>query len=61
MLILKPISDGAVLAVLAAPECDLGLVSHEIVLLGEQAARILTPEVRRQLTAARSRQQPVTA
>ena len=39
MLILKPISDGIVLAVQAAPECDLGLVSYEIVLLGEQAAR----------------------
>jgi predicted regulator of Ras-like GTPase activity (Roadblock/LC7/MglB family) len=42
LLILKPVSDGMVLAVLAAPECDLGLVSYEIVLLGEQAARILT-------------------
>jgi predicted regulator of Ras-like GTPase activity (Roadblock/LC7/MglB family) len=42
MLILKPVSDGMVLAVLAAPECDLGLVSYEIVLLREQAARILT-------------------
>ena len=42
MLVLKPISDGMALAVLAAPECDLGQVSYEIVLLGEQAARILT-------------------
>jgi predicted regulator of Ras-like GTPase activity (Roadblock/LC7/MglB family) len=50
MLILKPISYGTVLAVLAAPECDLGLVSYEIVLLGEQAGRILTPAGLRQLT-----------
>jgi len=50
LLILKLISDGPVLAVLAAPECDLGLVSYEMALLGEQAARVLTPEARRQLT-----------
>ena len=50
LLILKPISDGMVLAVLAAAECDLGLVSYEIVLLGEQAARFLTPAALRQLT-----------
>jgi uncharacterized protein len=50
MLILKLISDGSVLAVLAVAECDLGLVAYEMVLLGEQADRILTPEVRRQLT-----------
>ena len=42
MLVLNPISEGMVLAVLAAPECDLGLVSYESALLGEQAARILT-------------------
>jgi len=50
VLILKLISDGSMLAVLAAPECDLGLVSYEMVLLGEQAGRVLTPEARRQLT-----------
>lgn len=42
MLVLNPISDGMVLAVLAAPECDLGLVSYESALLGEQTAEILT-------------------
>ncbi len=46
MLILQLIGDTSVLAVLAAPECDLGLVSYEMALLGEQACRILTPEVR---------------
>jgi hypothetical protein len=47
MLILKPISDGMVLAVLAAAECDLGMVSYEIVLLGDQVGRFLTPEALR--------------
>lgn len=50
MLILRLVGDTSVLAVLAAPECDLGLVSYEMALLGEQACRILTPEVRHQLT-----------
>jgi hypothetical protein len=48
MLILKLIGDTSVLAVLAAPECDLGLVSYEMALLGEQACRILTQEAPRQ-------------
>jgi hypothetical protein len=46
VLILKLIGDTSVLAVLAAPECDLGLVSYEMALLGEQAGRVLTPEAR---------------
>jgi hypothetical protein len=49
-----------VLAVLAAPECDLGLVSYEIVLLGEQAARILTRQPSASSPAARPRRQPLT-
>ena len=60
LLILKPVSDGMVLAVLAAPECDLGLVSYEIVLLGEQAARILTRQPSASSPAARPRRQPLT-
>jgi len=60
LLILRPISDGMVLAVLAAPECDLGLVSYEIVLLGEQAARILTRQPSASSPAARPRRQPLT-
>ena len=61
MLILKPVSDGMVLAVLAAPECDLGLVSYEIVLLREQAARILTRQSSASSPAARPRpRQPLT-
>ena len=60
LLILKPVNDGMVLAVLAAPECDLGLVSYEIVLLGEQAARILTRQPSASSPAARARRQPLT-
>ena len=60
LLILKPVSDGMVLAVLAAPECDLGLVSYEIVLLGEQAARILTRQPSASSPAAWPRRQPLT-
>jgi predicted regulator of Ras-like GTPase activity (Roadblock/LC7/MglB family) len=60
LLILKPVSDGMVLAVLAAPECDLGLVSYEIVLLGEQAARILTRRPSASSPAAWPRRQPLT-
>ena len=60
MLVLKPISDGMVLAVLAAPECDLGLVSYEIVLLREQAARILTRQPSASSPATWPRQQPLT-
>ena len=61
MLILKPVSDGMVLAVLAAPECDLGLVSYETVLLGEQAARILTRQSSASSPATRPRpRQPLT-
>jgi predicted regulator of Ras-like GTPase activity (Roadblock/LC7/MglB family) len=60
LLILKPVSDGMVLAVLAAPECDLGLVSYEIVLLREQAARILTRQPSASSPAAWGRRQPLT-
>lgn len=61
LLILKPVSDGMVLAVLAAPECDLGLVSYETVLLGEQAARILTRQSSASSPATRPRpRQPLT-
>jgi predicted regulator of Ras-like GTPase activity (Roadblock/LC7/MglB family) len=48
MLILKLIGDASILAVLAAPECDLGLVSYELALVSEQASRILTLEGRHQ-------------
>lgn len=53
VLILKLISGTSVLAVLAADDCDLGLVSYEMVLLSERAGRSLTPEAGRRLTPER--------
>jgi predicted regulator of Ras-like GTPase activity (Roadblock/LC7/MglB family) len=46
LLILMSVSDGSALAVLAAADCDLGLVAYEMALLAEQAGRALTPKVR---------------
>jgi uncharacterized protein len=46
LLIMMTISDGSSLAVLAAPDCDMGLVAYEMALLVEQVGRALTPEVR---------------
>lgn len=47
LLIVMSISGGASLAVLAAVDCDMGLVAYEMALLAERAGRVLTPEVRR--------------
>ena len=43
VLIMMAISDGSSLAVLAAPDCDMGLVAYEMVLLVEQVGTALTP------------------
>jgi predicted regulator of Ras-like GTPase activity (Roadblock/LC7/MglB family) len=43
VLIMMAISDGSSIAVLAAPDCDLGLVAYEMVLLVEQVGTALTP------------------
>ena len=40
------ISDGSSLAVLAAPGCDMGLVSYEMALLVDQVGHGLSPAVR---------------
>ncbi|MGW0809940.1 roadblock/LC7 domain-containing protein [Nonomuraea sp. NPDC002799] len=40
------ISDGSCLAVLAAPDCDMGLVAYQMTLLAERAGQVLTPAVR---------------
>lgn len=46
LLIMMTISDGSSLAVLAAPDCDMGLVAYEMALLVERVGRVLTPETR---------------
>jgi hypothetical protein len=48
LMLLKVISDGSSLAVLAAPECDTDLVSYEMTLLVEAVGEALTPAVRAQ-------------
>lgn len=49
MMLQMAISDGSCLTVLAAPDCDLGLIAYEMALLVERVGQILTPELRSQL------------
>jgi predicted regulator of Ras-like GTPase activity (Roadblock/LC7/MglB family) len=51
LLFVMSISNGSVFAVLAAPECDLGLVAYEMTLLVERVGRVLTPALRTELGA----------
>ncbi len=46
LLIVMAISDGSSIAVLAAVDCDMGLVAYEMTLLVERVGRALTPRVR---------------
>jgi len=46
LMLIKAISNGSSLAVLAAPECDTDLVSYEMTLLVEAVGEVLTPAVR---------------
>lgn len=50
-MLLMSISDGSCLAVLASPDCDLGLVGYEMALLVDRAGELLTPALRQQLRA----------
>jgi uncharacterized protein len=52
-LFLMQISDGSCLAVLAAPNCDIGLVAYEMTLLVERVGQQLTPELRAMLHGVR--------
>lgn len=53
LLLAMSISDGSSLAVLAAPDCDMGLVAYQMTILVERAGQVLTPAVRAELSAAR--------
>ncbi|TYB42829.1 MULTISPECIES: roadblock/LC7 domain-containing protein [Actinomadura] len=53
LLFVMSITNGSVFAVLAAPDCDLGLVAYEMTLLVERVGRVLTPALR-----AQDQQQP---
>jgi uncharacterized protein len=46
LLIVMAISDGSSIAVLAAVDCEMGLVAYEMALLVERVGRALTPKVR---------------
>lgn len=48
-LFLMSISDGSSLAVLAAPNCDIGTVAYEMTLLVDRVGQQMTPELRMQL------------
>jgi predicted regulator of Ras-like GTPase activity (Roadblock/LC7/MglB family) len=53
ILILMSISDGSSLAVLAAPNCDIGQIAYEMTMLVDRAGQMLTPELREALQGAR--------
>jgi uncharacterized protein len=46
LMLIKAISDGSSLAVLAALECDTELVSYEMTRLVEMVGEVLTPTIR---------------
>ena len=46
LLVVMAISGGSSLAVLAAADCDLGLVAYKMTLLVERVGSALTPQVR---------------
>ena len=46
LLLVMAISNGSSLAVLAASDCDMGLVAYEMTLLVERVGRALTPDRR---------------
>ncbi|GII91395.1 dynein regulation protein LC7 [Sinosporangium siamense] len=52
LLLIMSISDGSCLAVLAAPDCDMGLVAYQMTILVERAGQVLTPAVRAELQAS---------
>jgi predicted regulator of Ras-like GTPase activity (Roadblock/LC7/MglB family) len=46
LMLIKAISDGSSLCVLASPECDTDLVSYEMSRLVEAASEVLSPALR---------------
>jgi hypothetical protein len=46
LMVIKTISDGSSLCVLASPNCDIELVSYEMSLLVEAAGEVLSPALR---------------
>jgi len=46
LMLVKSVSDGSSLAVLASPDCDTDLISYEMSLLVEAVGEVLTPAIR---------------
>lgn len=61
VMLLMSISDGSCLAVLAAPNCDIGQVAYEMTLLVDRVGQLLTPELRAELQGSQqtTTRQPV--
>ncbi|GAA2318475.1 roadblock/LC7 domain-containing protein [Nonomuraea roseoviolacea subsp. roseoviolacea] len=55
LMLIMSISDGSCMAVLAAPDCDMGLVAYQMTLMVDRAGQVLTPAVRAELRASQSR------
>nr|WP_204043939.1 roadblock/LC7 domain-containing protein [Acrocarpospora phusangensis] len=53
LVLVMAISDGSCLTVLAAPDCDMGLVAYQMTLLVERAGQTLTPALRAELQTTR--------
>ncbi|GLZ28769.1 dynein regulation protein LC7 [Lentzea sp. NBRC 105346] len=53
IMLLMSIRDGSCLAVLAAPDSDVGQVAYEMTVVVDQVGQILTPELRAQLHSVR--------
>jgi predicted regulator of Ras-like GTPase activity (Roadblock/LC7/MglB family) len=51
-LLVMAVSDGSCLAVLAGPNCDIGLIGYQMALLVARTGEVLTPELRAELQAA---------
>ncbi|MBV9848022.1 MAG: roadblock/LC7 domain-containing protein [Kutzneria sp.] len=49
VLLLMTVMDGSCLAVLAAPDCDVGQVAYEMTVLVDQVGPMLTPALRAEL------------
>ena len=55
LLLVMAISDGRCWRCWPAPDCDMGLVAYQMTLLVDRAGQVLTPAVRAELRAARTR------
>ncbi len=55
IVLLMSIGEGSCLAVLAAPNCDIGLVGYEMTLMADRVGQQLTPQLRADLQGSLGR------